>query len=132
MKRTVLIIDDSADEVHLTERIIAKSAPDISVEWAASGEQGLAKLRSGKKLPFLILLDLKMTGMGGIDTLRQIRADERLKSLGVAIVTNSDFDSEERESLEAGADVFLRKAFDIDQFEKDIKSLLKSFSQNKL
>jgi two-component system response regulator len=127
MKRTVLIIDDSADEVHLTERIIAKSAPDISVEWAASGEQGLAKLRSGKKLPFLILLDLKMTGLGGIDTLRQIRGDERLRSLRVAIVTNSDLESEEKNAMEAGADVFLRKAFDIDEFEKDINSLLNRF-----
>jgi two-component system response regulator len=128
VKRTILIIDDSEDEVCLTQRIILKSAPEIGVEWAASGQAGLAKLRGGGALPSLILLDLKMTGMSGIDTLRQIRGDERLKSLHVAVLTNSDLKSEEEEAMDAGANVFLRKAFDIDQFGNDINALLKRFS----
>jgi CheY-like chemotaxis protein len=128
MQCKVLIIDDNEDEVSLTERILVRISPGIAVESAMSGEEGLAKLRDGKPLPLLTLLDLKMTGKGGIDTLREIRASERLRNLRVAIVTNSTLESEKKEAMEAGADAFVRKDLDIDQFSKDIKALLKCFS----
>ena len=73
----------------------------------------------------MILLDLKMPGMNGFDTLRIIRADERLKHIPVIIVTSSSLEADEKEGYEAGADGFLHKAFDIDQFAGDIEDILK-------
>jgi two-component system response regulator len=124
--RTILIIDDSEDEIYLTQRILARVSPGVKVEAASSGEEGLVRLRNSRSLPLLTLLDLKMTGISGIETLRRIRGDERLKNLLVAIVTNSDMVSDRDEALKAGADAFLHKTYDFDQFSSEIKALLES------
>ncbi len=123
-QNTVLIIDDSQDDILITERVFSKIRPDIRTEFALSGEAGLARLRHGDGLPSLILLDLKMPGIGGFDTLRQIRADERLKDIPVVVLTSSSLESDVKESFAAGADFFLNKAFDIDQFSRDIEQVL--------
>ncbi len=75
-------------------------------------------------LPALILIDLKMCGMSGIDTLRLIRADERLKNMRVVVVTNSTLESDRKAALSTGADAFLHKAFDMEEFNRDICALL--------
>jgi DNA-binding response OmpR family regulator len=75
-------------------------------------------------LPSLILLDLKMPGMSGFDTLRIIRADKLMKHIPVIIVTSSSLEADKKMGYETGADGFLHKAFDIDQFERDLKSML--------
>lgn len=129
-KQTVLIIDDDQADVIITEKIFSKIAPDIGMDAALSGEAGLALLRSGKPLPALILLDLKMPGLSGIDVLRQIRGDEHLKHLPVIILTNSSLESDRQKSIEAGADSFLHKAVDMGQYTRDIKALLERYLRN--
>jgi CheY-like chemotaxis protein len=126
----VFIIDDNEDEIRLAERIFGKIDPEIKVESALSGEEGLVRLQGKEALPLLILLDLKMTGLSGIDTLRRIRADERLRHLPVAVVTNSDLESDRLGSLEAGADVFLQKSFDLERFMKDLQNLLMRYRKS--
>lgn len=123
-QRTVFIIDDSEDELRLTERVLARISPDIRVDSAMSGEEGLAKLHACRTLPALTLLDIKMTGISGIETLRRIRADERLKNMPVAVMTNSSLGSDHDDAMDAGADVFLQKAFDLDQYCSDLQALL--------
>lgn len=126
-KQTVLIIDDDQNEVMITKIVLSEIDPEIGVDAAFSGESGLALLRSGKPLPVLILLDLKMPRLSGIDVLHHIRADERLKHLPVIIVTNSALEADRQKSIEAGADAYLHKAFDIEHFSGDIKSLLQRY-----
>ncbi len=121
---TVLIIDDSDDEILLTERILLRIVPGIRVESALSGEEGLAWLRRCRTLPLLTLLDLKMTGIDGIETLRRIRADERLKDLAVAVMTNSDLQADYEKTREAGADAIIHKAADLDLFSEYIRNEL--------
>jgi DNA-binding response OmpR family regulator len=124
-KQTVLLIDDDQAEVMIAKRVISKIAPELGIDAAFSGEAGLTLLHSEKTLPALVLLDLKMPGLSGIDVLRQIRADEHLKHLPVIIVTNSTLESDRQEAFEAGADDYLHKAFDLNRFSTDIESLLK-------
>ncbi len=126
----VLVIDDNDDEVFITRTVLSRIDPEISTAIATSGEQGLEFLRKSETPPSLILLDLKMPGMGGIDFLRFIRADNRLHSLPVIVVTNSTLEADERESLEAGASSFLRKASTIDQFQEDIAASLGKWLKN--
>jgi|SRR5208283_4522060 len=126
-KQTVLIIDDDQSEVMLTKMVLSEIEPEIGVDAAYSGEDGLALLRSGRPLPALTLLDLKIPRLSGIDVLHLIRADERLKHLPVIIVTNSKLESDRQKSIEAGADDYLHKAFDIEFFSRDIKSLLQRY-----
>jgi len=124
MQPVILIIDDSEDDVLLTKLALSKTGRNFRTEVALSGEAGLALIRGGKTPPKLILLDLKMPRMDGIEVLRKIREDESLSSIPVVIVTHSDLVSDEQASDKAGADSFLRKATDLDQFKKDIERIL--------
>lgn len=121
----ILIVDDNPDEIVLTRRVLEKIGCEVKTESSDSGAAALECLRNCKDLPAVILLDLKMPGMSGIDTLRQIRSEERLKHIPVIIITSSALEEDRRESLESGANSFLHKAFDLKQFGEELKSLLK-------
>lgn len=124
MKRTVLIIDDSEDDILLTQMVLAKIGLEIRTESALSGGQGLALLGDGRPLPSLVLLDLKMPGMGGLDVLRAIRSNERLRGIPVIVVTHSDLESDRDSCYDAGANSFLHKSVDMDRFAVEIREEL--------
>jgi len=62
--------------------------------------------------------------MGGIEVLREIRADNRLAELPVVVVTSSSLESDRAEAIAAGASGYLQKPLDLDQFSKDLESIL--------
>ncbi len=124
MERSVLIIDDSEDDILLTQMVLGKMGQNIRTESALSGEQGLALLRNGAALPSLVLLDLKMPGMDGLDVLRTIRGDERLHSVPVVIVTHSDLESDKEACSKAGANSYLLKSIDLDKFTIELRNEL--------
>ncbi len=125
--KSVLIIDDSEDDILLTKMVLAKISRELRTESALSGDAGLAALREGGALPAMILLDLKMPGMDGLDVLRTIRADGRLRPIPVIIVTHSDLESDKRASLKNGANGFLSKSVDVDEFTKHIRNELEKW-----
>jgi len=127
MQSTVVIIDDSEDDVLLTKFVLSKTGRDIRTEVALTGEAGISLLRERETPPTLVLLDLKMPRMDGLEVLRTIRIDERLHHIPVVIVTNSKLESDERAAAAAGADSFLHKSTDVDQFRKDIELILQSW-----
>ncbi len=124
MMQTVMIVDDDQDEIELLRRVLKKAGRIKNITTAQEGEAALELLRTRKVAPSLILLDLKMPGMGGIETVRQLRADACLKDIPVVIVTNSSLESDKQAAYDAGADAFLHKAFNMEQFGKDIKVLI--------
>jgi len=124
LTHTILIIDDNEDEVLLTKRVLSRIATGIGTVAAPNGTAGVTFLREAGPLPSLILLDLKMPGMSGFDVLREIRSDARTKHVPVIVVTSSSLESDEKDAREAGADGFIHKAFDMDQFSADINSVL--------
>ena len=130
MTHTILIIDDNPDDVEIAKIILEQMDRKLKVETAPRGEVALELLRTGKTLPALILLDLKMPGMSGFDVLRKIRADVRLKHIPVIATTASSLEADENASYEAGADAILHKAFDIDQFSNDMETLLEGLLKN--
>jgi CheY-like chemotaxis protein len=119
-----MVIDDSIDELAIIKRVLIKTGKIHKVKTAERGETALELLRKKAVVPALIFLDLKMPGMGGIETVRHIRADEKLRHIPVIILTNSSLESDKKAAYAAGADVFLQKTFNMDQFCEDIKSLL--------
>jgi two-component system response regulator len=127
MNNTVLIVDDSPDDMEITKRILKKAGIALQIKETLSGESALALLRKWSALPRLILLDLKMPGMNGIETLREIRQDDRLKQIPVVMLTNSTLDSDKLEAHNAGANAYLHKAFDIDQFRGELQFALKQW-----
>jgi two-component system response regulator len=124
MHHTILVVDDDPDDMELTARALRKSGFPVNCIGFTSGAAALARLHSNHELPSLMLLDLKMPGMDGIDTLRRIRADERTRRLPVIIVTNSTLESDRAAAEAAGADHFLHKAFDMTRYARDIASHL--------
>lgn len=120
----VLIIDDNENDVFITKRALSKIDPELRTEAAPTGEAGLKLLSGGDGLPALILLDLKMTGMSGFDTLRRIRADALLRNIPVVVVTSSSLESDMTEAYASGADSFVYKSVDTDQFVRDLKYIL--------
>lgn len=124
LPETVLIIDDNQDDVLITRRVLSRLKRGIRTEVASSGSEGLSFLKKERDLPALVLLDLKMPGMDGIEVLRRIRGDQRLKSMRVIVVTHSTLESDVAACYEAGADGVLQKAFDIERFSREIEGAL--------
>jgi len=124
MAHTILIVDDDPDDIEITRRVLLKAGRDIQVAAVKSGEHVMDLLQEGRDLPSLIFLDLKMCGMSGIDTVLLIRADDRLKHIPVIILTNSALESDMQRAYDAGANSFVHKAFDIEQFSRNIMAHL--------
>lgn len=124
MMPTVMVVDDSADELAIIKRVLVKTGRINKVKIAERGEIALDLLRNKAIEPALIFIDLKMPGMGGIETVRQIRANTKLKHIPVVMLTNSSLESDKKAAYAAGADAFLHKAFNMDQFCEDVKFLL--------
>lgn len=124
MKPTILIIDDSEDDVLLTKMVLAKIDRKIKTDTALSGEAGLVFLQSAAALPSMILLDLKMPKIDGIEVLQKIRGDERLHRIPVVIVTHSELESDREIAYQAGANCFLHKAVDLDQFKRSMEQVM--------
>ncbi len=127
MGQKLLIIDDDEHDVLITKSILSKIRPGITIEVASSGEEGLARLREGTVLPALILLDVNMPGMSGINVLSKIRDEKQLNPIPVVIVTNSISENDLVASYKSGANSILLKTVDIDQFRRSIINLLERF-----
>ncbi len=126
-EQKMLIIDDSEDDILIMKTIISKIGPGIRIEVASSGEEGHARLQKGNYPPALILLDVKMPGMSGIEVLRKIRSDKRLNYVHVAIVTNSIVQDDFVASYKSGANSILPKSGNADEFRKCIINLIDLF-----
>jgi len=124
MKKSILIVDDNEDDIMFMKYALAKSGRQVQIMTALNGETALDLLLSGQNMPALILLDLKMPGIGGMETLREIRADARLNAIPVVIVTSSSLKADEDNARAVGADFYLQKALGLHQFTEDIKSVL--------
>src|ERR1700690_4578605 len=120
----IFIIDDSPTDIELATIALEATGREINVRSATDGKSGLALLRNGLGLPALILLDLKMPGMNGIEVLREIRADDLLRELPVVVVTSSALESDRTEAMAAGANDYIQKPLALDKFSKALESIL--------
>ena len=120
----IFIIDDSPTDIELATIALEATGREINVRSATDGKSGLALLRNGLGLPALILLDLKMPGMNGIELLREIRADDLRRELPVVVVTSSALESDRTEAMAAGANDYIQKPLALDKFSKALESIL--------
>ncbi len=127
MAQKVMIVDDNPADREIISIVFKEMGRKEKLEFAQSGSDALQLLQMSGDLPALILLDLKLPGISGIETLHQIRTDERLKHVPVVIVSGSDHPQARKEVLEAGADSYLYKSMDMDKFYRDIHSILQRF-----
>ena len=130
-KKIILLVEDNPDDVTLTMRALTKSNVLNEIILARDGVEALDYLfgtgqhagRDTSVKPQVILLDLKMPRMDGLEFLRRIRADERTRTLPVVILTTSSEDRDMIESYKLGANSYVRKPVDFNQFAEAVHQL---------
>lgn len=132
MSTVLLYVEDNPMDRLLMQLACRRGAPLLNLQMVADGETAIRYLsgegpyanREAHPMPDLVLLDLKLAGMDGIDVLRWIRARPTLASLPVALLTSS-FDPEDVEKAEAaGADFYLTKPADLKRLEQLARVIL--------
>ncbi|MDA8424406.1 MAG: response regulator [Nitrospiraceae bacterium] len=129
--KIILLAEDNPDDVQLTLRALKKSNILNEVVVAQDGVEALDYLSGTGKyagrdtniLPQVILLDLKMPRMDGLEVLHRIRGDERTKLLPVVVLTTSSEDRDRVESYKLGANSYIRKPVDFNQFAEAVRQL---------
>jgi len=129
--KVILLAEDNPDDVQLTLRALKKSKIMNEVVVAQDGVEALEYLfgtgkyagRDTKVLPQVVLLDLKMPRMDGLETLQRIRKDERTKLLPVVVLTTSSEDRDRVESYHFGANSYVRKPVDFNSFAEAVNQL---------
>ena len=119
----ICLIEDNPDDVKLTRRAFAQSRIINEVVIAKDGAEALEYLAACTSLPSLILLDLHLPKVSGLEVLKVIRTTPRLKLLPVVVLTSSSEDRDIVESYTLGANSYIRKPVDFDQFMEAVKKL---------
>jgi two-component system response regulator len=120
----ILLVEDSEDDVELTRRAFRRNNLGNTLVVARDGAEALAYLfEDGGVLPELVLLDLQLPKIDGHEVLRRIRADERTRLLPVVVLTSSNEQRDLVESYTRGANSFIRKPVDFEQFVDAIRQL---------
>ena len=129
--KCILLVEDNPDDAALTVRALRTSRVANQVVHAPDGADARDYLfglgehagRAVCKPPELILLDLKLPKLDGLEVLRRIRADPRTRFVPVVILTSSDEEDDLVRSYGLGANSFIRKPVDFDQFTETIRQL---------
>ncbi|WP_018989999.1 response regulator [Aromatoleum toluclasticum] len=120
--RTVLLVEDNADDEVLTLRALRKHGI-TNVVVKRDGAEALDYLLGGAELPAVVLLDLKLPKVDGLEVLRRLRADARTRILPVVILTSSKEESDLFEGYGRGANSYIRKPVDFVAFMEAVRQL---------
>jgi CheY-like chemotaxis protein len=129
--KIILLVEDNPSDILLTQRALAKSRITNELVVAENGQEALDYLiatgkhtgRDLSNLPALVMLDLKLPGIDGLEVLRQIRADPHTSRIPVVILTTSNEDLDVAQSYDLGANSYIRKPVDFTQFAEAIEHL---------
>lgn len=123
MQQTILIIEDDADIAESLEYNFKREG--FRTMTAESGEQGLQLALDGKRPPALIVLDLMLPGMNGIDVCRKLRKDPSTESIPIVMLTAKAAERDKITGLETGADDYVVKPFSFKELIARIRAVLR-------
>lgn len=125
--KTILLVEDNPDDEKLILMALSQSNLKNAIEVARDGEEALAVLFGDGKdpppLPIVLLLDLHLPKIDGLEVLQRIRADERTKLLPVVILTSSKEENDRLSSYSLGANSFVVKPVVFGDFTEAVKTL---------
>jgi CheY-like chemotaxis protein len=130
-RKTILLVEDNADDEELTIRALKKNNVTNHLVIAHDGVEALDYIfgtgaylgRDIAALPGLVLLDLKLPKIDGLEVLRRIRADERTRRMPVTVLTSSKEEQDVIKSYDLGANSYIRKPVDFAQFTEAVRQL---------
>ncbi|MFN3287618.1 MAG: response regulator [Sphingomonadaceae bacterium] len=123
---TILMVEDDEGHARLIERNIRRAGVCNEIVHATDGASALARLTedlAGNCRPVLVLLDLNLPDMSGIAILERLKASEGLRRIPVVILTTTDDEREIQRCYDLGANVYITKPVDYDQFAQAIRQL---------
>jgi len=128
---TILLVEDNADDEALTLRALKKNNIKNEIVVARDGVEALDYLsgtgshegRDMSMMPQLILLDLKLPRVDGLEVLRRVRSEPRTKLLPVVILTSSNEEQDRLRGYGLGANSYIRKPVDFSQFIEAVRQL---------
>lgn len=131
-RKYILLIEDSSDDADLTVRAFSRHRIANEVLRVTNGRQALDFLfgrddyssRSDAPLPSVVLLDLNLPQLHGLEVLKAIRAAERTRYLPVVVLTSSNDRRDIVECYESGANSYVRKSVDYNEFSNAIRELV--------
>ena len=129
--KMILLVEDNPDDEALTVRALSKNKIANNLSVVRDGAEALEFLfctgayseRNPEDMPEVILLDLKLPKVDGLEVLRQIRADKRTHLLPVVILTSSKEEQDLITSYSLGANSYIRKPVDFNQFVEAVHQL---------
>ena len=127
----ILLVEDNLSDVKLTERALKQNQITNELVHAEDGREALDYLfgtgqyagRDVRKAPAVVLLDLKLPKVDGLEVLRQIRADERTRLLPVVVLTSSSQEEDIIVSYKLGANSYICKPVDFTRFAEAVRTL---------
>jgi two-component system response regulator len=127
----ILLVEDNQDDVELTLHTLRKEKLANNIHVARDGEEALEFLlfsgphveRSFERPPRLVLLDLKLPKVDGMEVLRKLKADPRTRTIPVVIMTSSKEERDLFNGYGLGANSYIQKPVDFDQFRETVKSV---------
>lgn len=129
--RCILLVEDNADDASLTVNALRASRVANDIVHAKDGAEardflfgiGQFQGREVSEVPDLVLLDLRLPKIDGIDVLRRIRADDRTKLIPVVVLTSSAHEDDLMQSYEGGANSYIRKPVNFESFVEAIERI---------
>lgn len=129
--KTILLVEDSPDDERLAVRAIRQMQMPIALDVARDGAEALDYFFGEDRLvakgqlckPILVLLDLKLPKISGVEVLKKLREDSRTRCVPVVILTLSDEERDLVECYQNGANSYIRKPVNYDQFIEVIHQL---------
>jgi hypothetical protein len=123
---SIFLIEDSPADADLIQRVLLKQQPILQIFTARDGEEALktiAQWETGNPLPIVILLDLKLPKVDGLEVLQAIKSHERFRVIPVVVLTSSNQIQDIHKAYFSGANSYILKAIDFDEFSKSISMI---------
>lgn len=129
--KSILLVEDNPQDEMLILRVLKRVHVANCIEVVRDGQQALDFLFNqgefhdpgGRELPTVILLDIGLPRLSGLEVLERIRADQRTRWVPVVILTSSDEERDRLRSYECGANSFVRKPLDFSEFAETVARL---------
>ncbi|MEP3210593.1 MAG: response regulator [Maribacter sp.] len=128
----ILLIEDDNIEIMKLQRTVAKLALNHKIIEANNGEQALEQLRSGNLLPDIVLLDLNMPRMSGIEFLQILKEDSTLKYLPIIVLTTSENRADLLECYRIGIAGYVIKPLKYEDYQEKLSKVLAYWEVNEL